>query len=61
MVFRRVRYARIVMLMVPACRESGFLERAAWPPPPVGYAALCSSYEASMPYEEAGMGGSGGF
>jgi hypothetical protein len=29
MAFRRVRHARTVMLMVPACPESGFLERAA--------------------------------
>ena len=31
MAFRRVRHARIVMLMVPTCPESGFLERAARP------------------------------
>jgi hypothetical protein len=31
MAFRRVRHIGIVMLMVPACPESGFLERAARP------------------------------
>ena len=59
MAFRWVRYARIVMLMVPVWPESGFLERAAWPPPH-WLTALRSSSEASMPYEEAGMGGSKG-
>jgi hypothetical protein len=29
--FHRARHARTVMLMVPACPESGFLERAARP------------------------------
>jgi hypothetical protein len=60
MTFRRVRHARIVMLMVPACPESGFLERAARPPPTIGSTALRSSYEASVQYEGVGMGGSGG-
>jgi hypothetical protein len=36
MAFRRVRHARIVMLMVPACPESGFLERSARPPSAIG-------------------------
>ena len=60
MTFRRVRHARIVMLMVPVCPESGFLERAARPPPAIGSTALRSSYETSMQYEGAGMGVSGG-
>jgi hypothetical protein len=60
MAFRRVRHARIVMLVVPGCPESGFLGRAARPPPVIGSTALRSSYEASMPYEGAGMGVSGG-
>jgi len=33
MAFRLVRRTRIVMLMVPACPESGFLGRAARVPP----------------------------
>jgi hypothetical protein len=36
MAFRRVRHARIVMLMVPVGPESGFLERADRPPPAIG-------------------------
>ena len=57
MAFGWVRHAWIVMLMVLACPESGFLAR---PPPAFGSTALRSSYEASLPYEVARMGGSGG-
>jgi hypothetical protein len=31
MAFRRVRHIGIVMLMVPVCPESGYIERAARP------------------------------
>jgi hypothetical protein len=36
MAFHTVRRIRIVMLMVPAWPESGFLERAARPPTAIG-------------------------
>jgi hypothetical protein len=60
MTFRRVRHARVVMLMVPTRPESGFLACAARPPPAIDSTALRSSYEAPMEYEGTGMGGSGG-
>ena len=57
MAFGWVRHAWIVMLMVLACPESGFLAR---PPPATGSTALRSGYQASMQYEGAAMDGSGG-